>query len=59
LASRRRERGAPCRSPERYAAGTKHYSELLRPFGLDAMDPKFWDGGLSVIAGMIDEQAMG
>ncbi len=37
------------------AGGTKHYSELLEPFGLDARDPKFWDGGLSVIAGMIDE----
>src|SRR5262245_46574787 len=37
------------------AGGTKHYSELLRPFGLDARDPKFWDGGLSVVAGMIDE----
>ncbi|WP_439924678.1 M3 family oligoendopeptidase [Nitrobacter sp. JJSN] len=37
------------------AGGTKHYSELLSPFGLDARDPKFWDGGLSVIAGMIDE----
>jgi oligoendopeptidase F len=37
------------------AGGTKHYSELLRPFGLDAKDPTFWDGGLSVIAGMIDE----
>jgi oligoendopeptidase F len=37
------------------AGGTKHYSELLRPFGLDAKDPKFWDGGLSVIAGMMDE----
>ena len=37
------------------AGGTKHYSELLKPFGLDAKDPKFWDGGLSVIAGMIDE----
>jgi oligoendopeptidase F len=42
------------------AGGTKHYSELLRPFGLDAKDPRFWDGGLSVIAGMIDElEAMG
>lgn len=42
------------------AGGTKHYSELLQPFGLDARDPKFWDGGLSVIAGMIDElEAMG
>jgi oligoendopeptidase F len=37
------------------AGGTKHYSKLLKPFGLDAKDPKFWDGGLSVIAGMIDE----
>src|SRR5438477_3639020 len=37
------------------AGGTKHYSELLRPFGLDAKDPKFWEGGLSVISGMIDE----
>jgi oligoendopeptidase F len=37
------------------AGGTKHYSELLKPFGLDARDPQFWDGGLSVIAGMIDE----
>ena len=42
------------------AGGTKHYSELLAPFGLDAKDPKFWDGGLSVIAAMIDElEAMG
>jgi Oligoendopeptidase F len=32
------------------AGGTKHYSELLKPFGLDAKDPKFWDGGLSVIS---------
>lgn len=37
------------------AGGTKHYSELLKPFGLDAKDPRFWDGGLSVISGMIDE----
>jgi oligoendopeptidase F len=37
------------------AGGTKHYSELLKPFGLDAKNPKFWDGGLSVISGMIDE----
>jgi oligoendopeptidase F len=37
------------------AGGTRHYSELLKPFGLDARDPKFWDGGLAVIEGMIDE----
>jgi oligoendopeptidase F len=37
------------------AGGTKHHSDLLRPFGLDAADPQFWDKGLSVISGMIDE----
>jgi len=37
------------------AGGTKHHSELLAPFGLDARDPKFWDDGLSVIAGLIGE----
>jgi oligoendopeptidase F len=39
------------------AGGTKHHSELLRPFGLDARDPAFWQGGLSVIERMIDELA--
>jgi oligoendopeptidase F len=37
------------------AGGTKHHSELLAPFGLDARDPKFWQGGLSVIERMIGE----
>jgi oligoendopeptidase F len=37
------------------AGGTKHYSELLAPFGLDARDPKFWQGGLGVIERMIAE----
>jgi oligoendopeptidase F len=37
------------------AGGTRHHSELLKPFGLDATDPQFWDKGLSVISGMIDE----
>jgi len=37
------------------AGGTKHHSELLAPFGLDARDPRFWDGGLRVIAKLIDE----
>jgi oligoendopeptidase F len=42
------------------AGGTRHHSDLLAPFGLDARDPAFWDGGLSVIARMIDElEAMG
>ena len=30
-------------------------SRGCKPFGLDAKDPQFWDGGLSVISGMIDE----
>jgi len=37
------------------AGGTKHHSELLAPFGLDARDPAFWQGGLGVIERMIDE----
>ncbi len=37
------------------AGGTKHHSELLKPFGLDAKDPNFWAGGLSVISNLIDE----
>ena len=37
------------------AGGTKHHSELLAPFGLDARDPAFWQGGLSVIERMITE----
>jgi oligoendopeptidase F len=37
------------------AGGTKHHSELLAPFGLDASDPAFWQIGLAVIGGLIDE----
>jgi oligoendopeptidase F len=37
------------------AGGTKHHSELLAPFGLDARDPQFWQGGLGVIERMIEE----
>jgi oligoendopeptidase F len=37
------------------AGGSKHHRELLAPFGLDASDPQFWDRGLSMIAGFIDE----
>ncbi len=37
------------------AGGSKHHKDLLAPFGLDASDPKFWDKGLSMIAGFIDE----
>jgi oligoendopeptidase F len=37
------------------AGGTKRHKELLAPFGLDASDPAFWDKGLGVISGFIDE----
>jgi oligoendopeptidase F len=37
------------------AGGSKRHKELLAPFGLDASDPSFWQKGLSVIAGFIDE----
>ncbi len=37
------------------AGGSKRYPELLAPFGLDAKDPAFWNQGLSMISGMIDE----
>lgn len=37
------------------AGGSKHHSELLAPFGLDAKDPNFWSLGLSMIERLIDE----
>ena len=35
--------------------GIKRYDELLKPFGLDAHDPKFWDKGMDLIAEYISE----
>lgn len=37
------------------AGGTKRHKELLAPFGLDASDPAFWQKGIGVISGFIDE----
>jgi oligoendopeptidase F len=37
------------------AGGTRHHSELLAPFGLDATDSGFWTMGLSLIERMIGE----
>ncbi|MCX8996818.1 M3 family oligoendopeptidase [Rhizobiaceae bacterium BDR2-2] len=37
------------------AGGSKNYAELLKPFGLDATDPDFWNRGLSMIESLIDE----
>jgi oligoendopeptidase F len=39
------------------AGGTKRHQELLAPFGLNAADPQFWQKGLDIIAGFIDELA--
>jgi oligoendopeptidase F len=41
------------------AGGTKRHKELLAPFGLDASDPAFWNKGLDVISGFIDELETG
>jgi oligoendopeptidase F len=37
------------------AGGTKRHQELLAPFGLNASDPAFWQKGIGVISGFIDE----
>ena len=37
------------------AGGTLRHKELLAPFGLDATKPTFWQQGLNIISGMIDE----
>ena len=52
--------GAPDGFQDKYldmlrAGGTLRHKELLAPFGLDASDPGFWNSGLGMIAGLIDE----
>ena len=37
------------------AGGSMHHKDLLAPFGLDASDPAFWQKGLDMIAGLINE----
>ena len=37
------------------AGGSRHHKDLLAPFGLYASDPAFWDKGLSMIEGLIDQ----
>ncbi len=37
------------------AGGSKHHKDLLAPFGLDASDPAFWQKGLGMIEGFIDQ----
>lgn len=36
------------------AGGTLHHKELLKPFGLNASKPDFWQRGMDVISGYID-----
>ncbi len=40
------------------SGGRYRHKELLAPFDLDASDPAFWNLGLDVISGMIDELEM-
>ena len=35
--------------------GIKHHKEMLKPFGLSVSDPQFWQAGLDVIIGYIDQ----
>ena len=37
------------------AGGTLRHKELLAPFGLDATDPLFWQQGLGVMEGFVDD----
>ncbi|MEC7488167.1 MAG: M3 family oligoendopeptidase [Pseudomonadota bacterium] len=37
------------------AGGTRRHKELLAPFELDASDPSFWQKGLGIVRGLIDE----
>lgn len=37
------------------AGGSKHHTELLKPFNLDASEPQFWSTGLNLIKEMIDD----
>lgn len=37
------------------AGGSKGYADLLRPFGFNLKEEKFWEGGLKMISSLIDE----
>lgn len=37
------------------SGGSKRHQELLAPFGLDASQPDFWQQGLNMLSGFIDE----
>jgi oligoendopeptidase F len=37
------------------SGGTKHHKEMLEPFNLSIRDPEFWQAGLDVIIGYINQ----
>jgi len=37
------------------AGGTRRHKELLAPFGLDASDPEFWNRGLGMVSGFVND----
>lgn len=37
------------------SGSTKRYDELLKPFNLNPKDPHFWQKGIDVLSGLIDE----
>ena len=37
------------------AGATKSHNELLKPFQLNAYESSFWDRGVSMITGLMDE----
>jgi oligoendopeptidase F len=37
------------------AGGTKSHNELLKPFNLSAYESTFWNQGISMITGLMDE----
>ena len=37
------------------SGGSKHHTDLLKPFSLNASEPEFWAKGLNLISSMIDQ----
>ena len=37
------------------SGGTKSHNDLLKPFNLSAYDNSFWEKGITMITGLMDE----
>ena len=37
------------------SGGTKTHNDLLKPFNLSAYDSSFWEKGITMITGLMDE----